>query len=337
MGGVSNREGIQLLFHITDPLEQMAEDDSTGGKKMEDVAKEGTLKGKVLIVDDAPDTVEIIQKLLSFDGFEVMTAFTGEAGVDKVLQEKPDVVLMDISLPGIDGNEALRQIRKINPNLSVIMLTAFATVENAILALKEGATDFIKKPFENEHLVHIVNQSLDKSRTLHEKEKLEEEVKRLSITDDLTNLYNYRHFYKTLELEVARMKRQKTSLSLLMFDMDNFKKYNDVYGHLEGDKVLKKVGEIVSRLIRNNVDSGYRYGGDEFAVLLIGATLDQALPIAERIRVSIEQAGFEGISVSVGVTEFHPEYSLREFVRLTDDSLYAAKHSGGNRVYANIL
>jgi diguanylate cyclase (GGDEF)-like protein len=298
--------------------------------------KQKISKGKVLIVDDAPDTVEIIKKLLVFEGYEVLTTSTGEEGVKKVEQEKPEIVLLDISLPGIDGNEALRRIRKVDSIISVIMLTAFATVDNAISALKEGASDFIKKPFENEHLVHLVNQCLEKYRTLKEKGRLEEEVQRLSITDDLTGLYNYRHFYKTLELEIARLKRQRTALSLLMFDMDNFKRYNDLYGHLEGDKVLKKVGEVVDRLIRSHVDSGYRYGGDEFAVLLVGATLDQAMPIAERLRISIEQAGFRDISVSIGVTEFYPDYSLREFVRLADDSLYAAKHSGGNRVYAHI-
>ncbi len=103
-------------------------------------------------------------------------------------EEKPEVILMDINLPGIDGTEALRRIRMINPLQCVIMLTAFATVDNAIQALKEGASDFVKKPFENEHLIHIVNQGLEKSRTLMEKEKLEEEVRRLSITDDLTAL-----------------------------------------------------------------------------------------------------------------------------------------------------
>ena len=113
-------------------------------------------KGKILIVDDAPDTVEIIQKLLSYEGYDVITAFTGEEGVKKAQNEKPEVVLMDISLPGIDGNEALRRIRKSNPIQSVIMLTAFATVENAIHALQEGASDFVKKPFENEHLIHMV-------------------------------------------------------------------------------------------------------------------------------------------------------------------------------------
>ena len=302
---------------------------------MEDLSNDKNNKGKVLLVDDAPDTLEIIQKLLSYEGYHVITASTGEEGVKKVAEEKPDVVLMDINLPGIDGNEALRRIRKINPIQCVITLTAYATVDNAIQALKEGAIDFIKKPFENEHLIHIVNQSLEKYLTLKEKDKLEEEVRRLSVTDDLTGLHNHRHFFKTLEAELVRMKRQRTSLSLLMFDLDNFKRYNDLYGHLEGDKVLKKIGEIVKNSIRSNVDSGYRYGGDEFAALLVGATRDQALSIAERIRSTIEQAGFENITVSIGLAEFIDQLDLEGFVKSADDAMYMSKHSGGNRIHTN--
>jgi two-component system cell cycle response regulator len=293
------------------------------------------VKGKVLIVDDAPDTIEIIQKLLYYEGFDVTIASTGEEGVKRTQEEKPDVVLMDINLPGIDGTEALRRIRMINPIQCVIMLTAFATVDNAIGALKEGASDFVKKPFENEHLIHIVKQSLEKYKTLKEKEKLEEEVRRLSITDDLTGLYNHRHFFKTLGAELTRLKRQKTSLSLLMFDLDNFKKYNDLYGHLEGDKVLKNMGDIVKHSIRYNVDSGYRYGGDEFAVLLIGASLDQALAIAERIRSSIEQAKYQNITVSIGLSEYRDPLDIEGFVKSADDAMYTAKHSGGNRIHTN--
>jgi len=290
-------------------------------------------KGKVLIVDDVPDTLEIIQKLLHYEGYEVITALTGEEGVMKAEKEKPDVVLMDINLPGIDGNEALRKLKNTDPIQCVIMLTAYATVDGAIQALKEGAFDFVKKPFENEHLIHIVNQALEKSLTLREKDKLEEEVRRLSITDDLTGLYNHRHFFKTLESELVRRERQKTSLSLLMFDVDNFKNYNDRYGHLEGDRVLKKIGEIAKQSIRSNVDSGYRYGGDEFAALLIGATRDQAIAIAERIRSTIEGAGFEKITVSIGLAEFKDHFDLEGFVKSADDSMYMAKNTGGNRVH----
>ncbi|NWG03217.1 MAG: diguanylate cyclase [Syntrophaceae bacterium] len=293
-------------------------------------------KGKVLIVDDAPDTLEIIQKLLYYEGYEVLVASSGEEGIKKVEQEKPDVVLMDINLPGIDGTEALKRIRLINPIQCVIILTAFATVDNAIQALKEGASDFVKKPFENEHLIHIVNQGLEKFRTLKEKEKLEEDVKRLSITDDLTGLFNHRHFYEKLEIELTRAKRQKTSLSLLMFDLDHFKRYNDLKGHLEGDKVLKRIGEIVKRSIRYHIDSGYRYGGDEFAVLLIGASLDQALAIAERIRSSIEQTELQNITVSIGLSEYRDSYDIEDFVKSADDAMYRAKNAGGNQIHRNI-
>jgi two-component system cell cycle response regulator len=304
--------------------------------KMEDPTVRRDVKGKVLIVDDAPDTLEIIQKLLHYEGYDVAMASTGEEGVKKVEDEKPEVVLMDINLPGIDGTEALRRIRIINPLQCVIMLTAFATVDNAVRALKEGASDFVKKPFENEHLIHIVNQCLEKYKTLKEKEKLEEEVRRLSVTDDLTSLYNHRHFFKTLEAELVRLRRQKTSLSLLMFDLDNFKNYNDRYGHLEGDKVLKNVGEIVKHSIRYNVDSGYRYGGDEFAVLLIGAAMDQAMTIAERIRSSIEQTEFQNITVSIGLSEYRDHFDLEGFVKSADNALYTAKHSGGNRIHTDV-
>ena len=303
---------------------------------MDDPSSHKGKKGKVLIVDDALDTSEIIQGLLSFEGYDTITASTGEEGVKKVLEENPEVVLMDINLPGIDGTEALRRIRKINSIQSVIMLTAFATVDNAIQALKEGALDFVKKPFENEHLIHIVNQALEKYHNLKEKQKLEEEIQRISITDDLSGLCNHRHFFKTLEIELARLKRQKTTLSLMMFDLDNFKQYNDLNGHLEGDKVLKKIGEIIRHAIRNNVDSAYRYGGDEFAVILIGASLDHALMIAERIRSSIERAGFQKITVSIGLTEYQESLDLESFVKSADDAMYTAKHSGGNRIYTNI-
>ncbi len=304
--------------------------------KMEESTVLRAVKGKVLIIDDAPDTLEIIQKLLHYEGYDVTIASSGEEGVKKAEQEKPDVVLMDINLPGISGTEALRRIRTMNPIQCVIMLTAFATVDNAIQSLKEGASDFVKKPFENEYLIHIVNQGLEKYKTLMEKKKLEEEVERLSITDDLTGLFNHRHFFKTLEAELTRLKRQKTSLSLLMFDLDNFKRYNDLNGHLEGDKVLKRIGEIVRNSIRFNVDSGYRYGGDEFSVLLIGAFLDQALVIAERIRTSIEQTEFQNITVSIGLSEYRDTYDLERFVKSADDAMYMAKHSGGNQIYTNI-
>jgi diguanylate cyclase (GGDEF)-like protein len=289
-------------------------------------------ESRVLIVDDVPDTVEIIKKLLEYEGYEVMTAYTGEEGVRLALEEDLDVVVMDINLPGLDGNEALRQIHRKHPDQPVIILTAYATLDNAIQALKDGAADFIRKPFENDHLVYVIQKCVEKMRIIREKQKLEEEIRRLSITDDLTGLYNHRHFFRTLETELTRAKRQKHKLALLMFDLDNFKEYNDVYGHLEGDKVLTKIGEIVVQCIRNNVDTGYRYGGDEFAIILIGVDLRMALDIAERLRTMVAKAELGAITVSIGLTEYEEEMGAETFVKAADDALYLAKSSGGNRV-----
>jgi len=292
-------------------------------------------KARILIIDDIPDTVDIVRKLFESEGHEVFTASTGEEGVRKAAQTKPDVILLDINLPGIDGNTALRKIKKEHPDQSVVMLTAYATVDNAIQALKEGASDFVKKPFEMDHLVHIVKRCIEKSRIVREKERLEEEVRRLSITDDLTGLYNHRYFYKKLEEETIRAKRQKVPLSLMMFDLDNFKKYNDTRGHIEGDKVLEEVGKIVVQCIRQKVDSGYRYGGDEFAVILIGVKAERASEIAERLRGLVENAKLGGITVSIGLAEYDSDVDIEDFVKSADDAMYMAKTQGGNRMQVN--
>ena len=294
--------------------------------------KEPEHQPRVLIIDDVPDTVEIVKKLLEYEGYEVLTAHTGEEGAKTAIKENLDVVVLDINLPGMDGNEVLRRIHETKADQSVIILTAYATVDNAIQALKDGAVDFIRKPFENDHLVHVIRRCAERSRSAREKQKLEQEIRRLSVTDDLTGLYNHRHFFNTLEAELTRAKRQKHKLALLMFDLDNFKEYNDIYGHLEGDKVLKQIGEIVHGCIRNNVDTGYRYGGDEFAIILIGVDLTQALDIAERLRGMIEKAELGSITVSIGLAEFRGPMDSETFVKAADDALYLAKSSGGNRV-----
>jgi len=289
-------------------------------------------KAKILIVDDVPDTVDIVEKLFKSEGHEVFTASTGEEGVRKAAQIMPDIILLDVNLPGIDGNTALRKIKKENQDQSVVMLTAYATVDNAIQALKDGASDFVKKPFDMDHLVHIVNRCIEKTRILRDKELLEEEVRRLSITDDLTGLYNHRHFYKKLEAEMVRAQRQNLPLSLLMFDLDNFKRYNDTHGHIEGDRVLEKIGKIVSQCIRQKVDSGYRYGGDEFAVILIGVKADRASEIAERIRTLVENAKLGDITISIGLAEYNSDGNIEQFVKSADEAMYVAKGQGGNQI-----
>ena len=163
--------------------------------------------------------------------------------------------------------------------------------------------------------------------------QLQAELKEMTIKDNLTGLYNQRHFYQQLEMEIERARRQGRPLSLLLFDVDHFKTYNDRHGHLSGDALLRAIGEVVRECTRDCVDSGFRYGGDEFTVILPETEEEQARRIAERIRSSFEERQFGDCTLSVGLMTFRDDINLQAFIRLADEMMYGAKRAGGNRVY----
>jgi diguanylate cyclase (GGDEF)-like protein/PAS domain S-box-containing protein len=170
-------------------------------------------------------------------------------------------------------------------------------------------------------------------RDITQQKQLESELKEMTIKDSLTDLYNQRHFYQRLEMEIERAHRQARPLSLVLFDVDRFKNYNDRYGHLAGDEVLRAIGEVVRECTRECVDSGFRYGGDEFTVILPETDEDQARLVAERIRATFESRGFDGCALSVGMITYREEMKAQAFIRLADEMMYGAKRSGGNRVW----
>lgn len=162
-----------------------------------------------------------------------------------------------------------------------------------------------------------------------EKASLEE----LIITDCLTGLYNRRHFYRRLKEEMRRANRQRFPLSLLVVDLDRLKGYNDSFGHLEGDEALRGVAQAITASIRRGVDTGYRYGGDEFAVVLPHIDEREAAAVAERIRKTFNALGLKSTGLSIGLTQFRPEEEVDIFVGRADGAMYVAKNAGGNRVY----
>lgn len=173
-------------------------------------------------------------------------------------------------------------------------------------------------------------------RQLLKSEKL---FKSLSITDDLTQLYNSRYFYKRLKEEINKLIRHKQPLSLLLIDIDDFKKINDRYGHLQGDNFLKKAGSVIQNCLRKT-DSAYRYGGEEFTIILPGTGIEAAINVAKRIRKGFVAQDFSSItnetlhmSVSIGACQLKPEEDMEAFVKRTDDALYRAKRNGKNRVH----
>lgn len=158
------------------------------------------------------------------------------------------------------------------------------------------------------------------------------ELQRLSMTDHLTEIYNSRFFHHRLAKEIERANRQKEVFSLLFLDIDGFKRYNDSYGHAAGDSILKEVGQIILRMIREGVDCGARYGGDEFSVILIDTDLEAAMEIGERIRFAFHQHRNGAISLSMGVAVFKRGDTSERLLKRADDAMYRAKRKGGNQI-----
>lgn len=172
------------------------------------------------------------------------------------------------------------------------------------------------------------------SKDVTARRNLEEELRRLSVTDKLTGLFNQSHFFHRLEVEKERALRLRHDLSLLLFDLDGFKKLNDTQGHREGDKVLIQIGRVLFESIRKEVDSAFRYGGDEFTVLLPGADRVIAVRFAERVRRRIEELDMSGVRASMGVCPFDPKNRALQVVEKADEAMYLSKRAGGNRVAA---
>jgi len=272
-------------------------------------------KESVLVVDDDSQFRETLVKLLSLRGFETGSASSGPAALEELKENTYTFLLADMKMPDMDGLKLIGQVYQNYPDISIIAMTGYAEGYRYIDVINAGASDFIKKPFESEELEAKVNRIINERN-------LRQELNRLSITDSLTGLYNQRHFYGRLHEELMRARRQNDSLSLILLDLDHFKAYNDTYGHLAGDEVLRNFGRIISSSIREGVDSGYRYGGDEFAVILIDADLSIAREIGKRIQATLQEGNF---TASVGYATLKDGMTVKELVLEADKKLYKAK------------
>ena len=275
----------------------------------------------ILIVDDDPYLRESLEALLQAVGLNADTVSNGQDALDMLKEKEYTIVITDMKMPGIDGMDLIKRIL-VKFDVSIIAMTGFSEGYTYVDVINAGASDFIKKPFGIEELEA-------KIRRIITERNLRKELNRLSITDSLTELYNQRHFYSRLENEVVRAERQRHSLSLILLDLNNFKEYNDKFGHLAGDEVLRTAGEIIRSCIRGDVDSGYRYGGDEFAIILIDADLD----IAEEIGLRVEKAFIDNgkVTVSIGYSIFSNGMSVKDLVSVADKDLYKTKSNGKSR------
>ncbi|MDH3646667.1 MAG: diguanylate cyclase [Gammaproteobacteria bacterium] len=308
----------------------------------------------VLVVDDDAAIRGIVAEVLSDDGHAVEAVESAEQALERLTKGGIDLVITDIRMSGMDGLSLLKEIRRNDNILQVIIMTSHGTMDSAVGALKSGAYDFLTKPFENLEIISTTaKRALDAVKMAREKVLLvatltrnNEELERmnnffrdLAIKDGLTNLYNHRHLQEALTVEVERSKRYKRDVSVLFIDVDYFKTYNDTQGHPAGDEVLRSLAKILLEHARD-ADTVARWGGEEFVILAPETSAEQARELAERLRAAVSAFPFQGretqpnglITISVGVATLDPNGSHESLVSRADAAVYEAKAAGRNTV-----
>lgn len=321
-------------------------------------------KGTILIVDDTPSNLEVLFDFLTTAGFKVLVARNGESALQKVTYARPDVILLDVIMPGIDGFETCRRLKS-NPatqDIPVIFMTALAQTSIVVKGFDLGAVDYITKPTQQEivlarvtthmtiqklrHSLQVQNVQLQQEIKQRQQveadlQKANQQLKRLATLDGLTQIPNRRRFDEYLSQSWRISAREKWSLSLLLCDVDFFKLYNDSKGHQAGDECLKQVARSLSYVVKRPADLVARYGGEEFAVILPNTPGAGAQRVAELIRASIRDLAIahpqslvsDYITLSVGVASTVPNYNsdAEILIAAADRALYQAKDSGRDR------
>lgn len=313
------------------------------------------LKPKILVVDDEETLRNVLQEVIEQEGLDVEVAASGEEALEKFKQQRYNIVLTDLKMPGISGMEVLKEVKSADPDTEVVIITSHASLTTAVEAVRLGAYEYIIKPFDDiSAVISVAQRAFEKHKLNKEKKQLLEDlarknielertnatIKEMASKDGLTGLYNHRHFQEVLANELQRAKRHQRIFSLIFLDVDYFKHYNDTNGHLLGDEVLKTIGSLIKTRIRSS-DVPARYGGEEFIILLPETTLEAAIKLGGDIRKIIEKHPFQNevsqpnrnLTISVGVAEYprdgqDPESLLQH----VDEAMYRAKEGGKNRV-----
>ena len=310
----------------------------------------------ILLVDDE----EIIRKTISVDlsekGYDVTLAGSGEEAIKKLGESNYDMVITALKMKGLSGIQVLEKTKKMNSETVVMIFSSDGDLLPAIEALRLGVDDYMLKSAITEELHFRVKHCLKKQelRRLVKKELVEnrkklikknEELKKMSIRDGLTEIYNRRYFHQYFEREWKRAIRDKKLISLIMIDIDFFKLFNDTYGHLAGDDCLIQIANTLNDLVNRPADLFARYGGEEFVAILPGTEKDGTLLLAEEMRKAVEALKIEHtsstiseyVTISLGVGTIFPDNksSSNTLINLADKILYKVKQSGRNMVKSN--
>lgn len=304
------------------------------------------LASHILIVDDTPANVDILKVILSREGYNVSMAPNGEVALKVIPRSMPDLILMDVMMPGLNGFEVCEKLKadEATKDIPVIFFTAKSETDDIVKAFDVGGVDYITKPYQYREVLsriktHLENQTLLKCNVLlvEQLQKANAELDKSSRTDSLTGLSNRRDVNEKIAQELIRFARNEKDFSLILGDIDHFKKINDTYGHEAGDYVLTKISTLMVDAVRRQ-DLVSRWGGEEFLIVLPETELAGGTKVAENIRQKIESEKFIyneqviNVTMSFGVCGSAPELSMDKLVKKADDNLYQAKETGRNKV-----
>jgi diguanylate cyclase (GGDEF)-like protein len=289
----------------------------------------------VLVVDDDELVRKTLSVLISSFGYHCLIAGDGVEAIAVLQSTAVDLVFSDIVMPGMDGLELLNYIVENYKDTDVIISTGYHEKASYSEVIKAGAIDFIKKPIDQAELEAKLARAVRERRMMRE-------LERLSMQDGLTSILNRRAFDERFPDEVERAHRQNYPLMLAIIDIDNFKEYNDEYGHQAGDKVLINLAEILKICTRESVDLCFRLGGDEFAVLLPQTNVTQGTEIVQRILLTFVERKFGTTTLSIGLVSCKRNETLgrekdeRAIKERADQAMYDAKKKGKNCVVTRV-
>ena len=295
------------------------------------------MKNRILIVEDDDAVCGLMYEFLSRSGYEAITANSAEEAEKLLKKEEIHIILTDVRLPGTDGITFAKNVKK-QYNLDVIITTGYSTDYFYEDAINNGASDLIFKPIRLNELMLRINRVIRERSLINERERMIERLKKLSIRDPLTELYNSRHFYAQLEDEIGRSERYVHPLSLIFIDIDKFKGVNDTYGHMIGDQTLLLIAQKIRVSLRLQ-DTAYRFAGDEFTIILPETTAENARFVADRIQAEMDKESLvirdkeiAKITLSMGIAEYQRNEEKEQFVHRADVTMYEAKKRGGNDI-----
>ncbi len=324
-------------------------------------------KGNILLIDDLPGNLKLLTDLLSQLGYVVRSAISGARGIKSAKSKCPDIVLLDISMPEMNGYQVCEAFKNDDDlcNIPILFISALDETFDKLKAFQVGGVDYVIKPFQIEEVVarieaHLTiqkqrkalqNEVFKRKQTEIELQQINDQLQEanrklelLSNVDGLTQIANRRRFNDYFLIEWQHHQREQKPLALILIDIDYFKLYNDTYGHQSGDDCLIQAAQVIAKVPQRTIDLVARYGGEEFAAILPNISIEDALPVAKSIKQAIANLAIphqsslvsDHLTLSIGVASLIPttEQSMEILIAHADEALYIAKKQGRNQVSA---